>query len=160
MTQNVDMLHQKAGSRNVIELHGSPAEHYCLRCPGVSSGFEEAAAAVRSGGMPLCPKCGRALKPAITFFGEGLPERALRDAEREAAGADLMLVLGTSLTVYPAAALPERALRGGGEVVVVCNMPTHLDRRAAMRFGELGPLFGALRDLLAALPPAPAPPAP
>jgi len=68
--------------------------------------FEEAAAIVRAGGMPQCPKCGRVLKPAITFFGESLPADALRDAVTEAQEADLMLVLGTSLTVYPAPLCP------------------------------------------------------
>ena len=148
ITQNIDMLHQKAGSRNVIELHGSPAMHHCLRCAGVRVGYEEAARVVRAGGMPLCPECGRALKPAITFFGERLPAGALREATGESQEADLMLVLGTSLAVYPAASMPDHALSRGGRVVIANNMPTHLDSRAAMRFGELAPLFEALRDLL------------
>jgi NAD-dependent deacetylase len=146
ITQNIDLLHQKGGSTKVIEVHGSPKMHYCLRCAGIRMDFEEAAKIVRSGAMPQCPKCGRVLKPAITFFGEGLPADALREAAQEAQQADLMLVLGTSLTVYPAASLPDYTLRAGGDVVIVNNMSTHLDRQALMRFEELGPVFEGLRE--------------
>jgi NAD-dependent deacetylase len=148
VTQNIDLLHQKGGSRHVIEIHGSPSVHYCLRCAGVRVSFEEAAAAVKAGGFPLCPKCNRVLKPAITFFGESLPVEALREATAEAQKADLMLVLGTSLTVQPAASLPEYTLRNGGEVIIVNNMPTPLDRRALLHFDELGEVFEALDRIL------------
>jgi len=146
ITQNIDMLHQKGGSKRVIEVHGSARTHYCLRCAGVRMGFEEAAAIVRAGGMPQCPKCGKVLKPAITFFGEALPADALRDAVTEAQEADLMLVLGTSLTVHPAAGLPNYTLRSGGEIVIINNQPTPLDRYAVMRFTELAPIFEGLRE--------------
>jgi len=148
ITQNIDLLHQKGGSKNVIEVHGSPKIHYCMRCAGVRMDFEEAAKIVRSGGMPQCPHCGRVLKPAITFFGESLPAEALREAVTEAQKADLMLVLGTSLTVYPAASIPDYTLRSGGEVIIVNNMPTPLDRQAVMRFEELGPVFEGLKTCL------------
>jgi len=148
ITQNIDLLHQKGGSRRVIEIHGSPRIHYCLRCSGVRVPFEEVAPLVRAGGAPKCPKCGRVLKPAITFFGESLPADALREATSEAQKADLMLVLGTSLTVQPAASLPSYTLRHGGEIVIVNNMPTPLDSQASLRFGELGEVFEQLRGLL------------
>jgi len=148
ITQNIDLLHQKGGSKNVIEIHGSPKIHYCLRCSGVRVSFEEAAAAVRKGEMPLCPKCGQVLKPAITFFGESLPMDALREAVGESQQADLMLVLGTSLTVYPAASMPEYTLRAGGKIVIVNNMPTPLDRRAVLHFDDLGAVFEELQRLL------------
>ncbi|MDR0583906.1 MAG: NAD-dependent deacetylase [Treponema sp.] len=144
ITQNIDLLHQKGGSKNVIEIHGSPRMHYCLRCAGVRMGFDEAAALVRAGDMPKCPKCGRVLKPAITFFGESLPTDALRQATTEAQKADLMLVLGTSLTVYPAASMPDYTLRNGGELIIVNNMPTPLDSSAVMRFEELDGVFEGL----------------
>jgi NAD-dependent deacetylase len=150
ITQNIDLLHQKGGSSNVIEIHGSPQTHYCLRCAGVRMGFDEAAALVRAGQMPRCPRCGGVLKPAITFFGESLPAEALRRAVSESQEADLMLVLGTSLTVYPAASMPDYTLRSGGEVVIVNNMPTPLDRQAALRFEDLGEVFEGLRLRLAA----------
>ena len=149
ITQNIDLLHQKGGSRRVIEVHGSPRVHYCLRCSAVRMNFEEAAAIVRSGGLPRCPACGRVLKPAITFFGESLPMEALREATEEAQAADLMLVLGTSLPVYPAASLPDYTLRNGGGVVIVNNMPTPLDGRAVQRFDDLGGVFEGLRALMA-----------
>jgi len=148
ITQNIDLLHTKAGSAKVIEIHGSPKTHYCLRCAGVRMSFDEVAAVVRSGELPKCPKCGRVLKPAITFFGESLPIDALREATEEAQKSDLMLVLGTSLTVYPAASMPQYTLSRGGEIVIVNNMPTPLDSRAVMRFDDLGEVFSALNSLL------------
>lgn len=164
ITQNIDLLHQKGGSQRVIEIHGSPSVHYCRRCsnpaqvsalaaalaaskqteslPGKDlMSFEEAAALVSAGELPCCGICGAALKPAITFFGEGLPAMALASAEAAARRADLMLVLGTSLTVYPAAGLPELTLRSGGAIVIVNNMETYLDSRAALRFEDLGSVF-------------------
>jgi NAD-dependent deacetylase len=148
ITQNIDLLHKKAGSGRVIEIHGSPEVHYCLRCAGVRMPFEEAAAIVRASRIPLCPKCGRALKPAITFFGESLPANALREAAEEAQKSDLMLVLGTSLTVYPAASIPRYTLMQGGEIVIVNNMDTPLDGQAALHFDDLGEVFGKLENLV------------
>jgi len=148
ITQNIDLLHQKGGSKNVIEIHGSPKVHYCLRCAGVRVGFEEVAAVVRKGEMPKCPKCGQVLKPAITFFGESLPVDALREAVSESQKADLMLVLGTSLTVHPAASMPEYTLRKGGKIIIVNNMPTPLDSRAELHFDDLGTTFEGLKSFL------------
>ena len=147
ITQNIDLLHQKAGSQRVIEIHGSPSTHYCLRCAGVRMDFNTASAIVKSGDLPKCPNCSRVLKPAITFFGENLPINALRDAETEAQDADLMLVLGTSLTVYPAAGLPQTTIRRGGEIIIVNNMPTSLDSYSAMRFDDLEEIFTGLLRL-------------
>jgi NAD-dependent deacetylase len=148
ITQNIDLLHQKGGSGHVIEIHGSPRIHYCLRCSGIRMPFAEAAPLVRSGGFPRCPKCGRILKPAITFFGESLPVDALKEASEEAQKADLMLVLGTSLTVHPAAALPNYTLRAGGELVIVNNMPTPMDHLASLHFDDLREVFEGLKKTL------------
>jgi NAD-dependent deacetylase len=148
ITQNIDLLHQKGGSKNVIEIHGSPAVHYCLRCAGIRVSYEEAAAEVRKSEMPKCPKCGRVLKPAITFFGEALPSDALKQAVTESQNSDLMLVLGTSLTVFPAAGMPQYTLRNGGKVIIVNNMPTPLDDRALLRFDDLGSVFEELQNCL------------
>ena len=148
ITQNIDLLHQKAGSSRVIELHGSPKIHYCLRCAGIRMPFEEAAAIVRAGELPKCPKCGRVLKPAITFFGESLPMDALREATGEAQKSDFMLVLGTSLTVNPAASMPRYTLANGGKIVIVNDMPTYLDNQALFRFDDLGEVFEGLEGLL------------
>jgi NAD-dependent deacetylase len=163
ITQNIDLLHQKGGSNRVIEIHGSPSVHYCRRCSKLShvenlaasnpSGdlgspdlmaFDRAAEIAVRGELPKCGKCGAVLKPAITFFGESLPVRALHDAEVLARQADLMLVLGTSLTVYPAAAVPEITLRSGGRIVIVNNMPTPLDRAAALTFDDLETVFSGI----------------
>jgi NAD-dependent deacetylase len=148
ITQNIDLLHTKAGSARVIEIHGSPKTHYCLCCAGVRMSFDEAAAIVHSGELPRCPKCGRVLKPAITFFGESLPIDALREATEESQKSDLMLVLGTSLTVYPAASMPQYTLSNGGEIVIVNNMPTPLDNMAVLHYDDLGEVFNALNELI------------
>jgi NAD-dependent deacetylase len=148
ITQNIDLLHQKAGSSHVIEVHGSPKIHYCLRCAGVRMPFEEAAAIVRAGELPRCPKCGRALKPASTCFGESPPMDARREATSEAQKSDFMLVLGTSLTVYPAASMPRYTLTSGGEIVIVNNMPTPMDDAALFRFDDLGEVFEGLETLI------------
>jgi NAD-dependent deacetylase len=144
ITQNIDFLHQKAGSRRVIEVHGSPGMHYCLRCAGIRVGYAAAAAAVRAGSMPRCPKCGRVLKPAITFYGESLPLEARREAEGEAQDADLLLILGTSLTVQPAASIPRTTLQRGGRLVIVNDMRTPLDEDAILRFRDLEEVFEGL----------------
>jgi len=151
ITQNIDLLHQKAGSKRIIEIHGSPTTHYCLRCAGIRATFKEIAEIVKTGDIPKCPNCGRALKPAITFFGENLPIEALKDATNESQKADLMLVLGTSLTVYPASSLPETVIRNGGEIIIVNNMPTPLDYNAAMRFDDLEEVFTNLKSLMTAV---------
>ena len=148
ITQNIDLLHEKAGSSHVIEIHGSPKVHYCLRCAGIRMPFEEAAAIIGSGDLPRCPRCGRVLKPAITFFGESLPIDALREASAEAQKSDLMLVLGTSLTVYPAASMPQYTLRQGGDIVIVNNMPTPLDGEAVLHFDDLGEVFEELKKMM------------
>jgi len=148
ITQNIDLLHQKGGSKNVIEIHGSPSVHYCMRCSGVRVSYEEVAAIVRKGEMPKCPKCGMVLKPAITFFGEALPAEALRQAVSESQEADLMLVLGTSLTVFPAASMPEYTLRNGGKIVIVNNMSTPLDGISSLHFDDLGSVFEELQKCL------------
>jgi len=151
ITQNIDLLHQKGGCKNVIEIHGSPIFHYCLRCAGVKVSYEDAAAAVNAGDMPKCPNCSRILKPAITFFGESLPAEALKNAVIESQKADLMLILGTSLTVYPAASIPEYTLRNGGKIVIVNNMSTPLDRKAFMHFDDLSFVFEELKTRIESL---------
>ncbi|MBP3729955.1 MAG: NAD-dependent protein deacylase [Mailhella sp.] len=148
ITQNIDLLHQKAGSKNVLELHGSPLVHRCLSC-GRTWGFEEIAKQVQNGVTPVCDACGGIVKPDIVFFGEGLPEHALSEAERHSKEADLMLVLGTSLTVYPAAAVPEITLQHGGRLAIINKDRTHLDRYACYKKGDLKAEFEALEAWLA-----------
>jgi len=136
-------LHQKAGSKRVLEIHGSPAVHQCPSC-GKTALFAKTAKTVREGGIPRCPACGDAMKPDIVFFGEALPERVYSEAVREARMADLMLVLGSSLVVYPAAGIPELTVESGGTLAIVNDQPTALDGRARLRFDDLGSVFAAL----------------
>ena len=128
-TQNIDMLHQKAGSSNVHEVHGSPILHHCRRC-GNEKTFDEILAMLKGGGVPKC-KCGGTYKPDITFFGESLPEEAFASAQSLAIRSDVFLVLGTSLTVFPAAGLPRLTLQAGGKVFIVNAQSTPLDEYAA-----------------------------
>lgn len=136
VTQNIDMLHQRAGSRHVVELHGSPERHVCLGC-GAAESFAAVVPVVRAGDLPRCPACDQVLKPAVTFFGEMLPAGALETAEAWAAEADLMLVLGSSLLVQPAAQVPLHTLRAGGRLAIVNRDPTPLDDLADWRGDDL-----------------------
>jgi NAD-dependent deacetylase len=147
ITQNIDLLHLKAGSANVIEIHGSPAIHRCLSC-GWSCGFDLVVPEAVAGRIPRCPVCKGVLKPDIVFFGESLPVDALAMAESECRQADVLLVLGSSLTVYPAAGLPDLTLEAGGKIVIVNDMPTPLDCRAVMRFEDLGSTFDGIGQML------------
>lgn len=143
ITQNIDMLHQKARTRTVYEIHGSPLLHHCIGC-NREKGFEDICAMLESAEVARCEQCGEAYKPDITFFGEMLPERAFEGAVALAQQADLMLVLGSSLTVQPAASLPSMTLRAGGEVVIINAQPTPLDRFAALIYPDLAAFAAAV----------------
>ncbi|MBR1920795.1 MAG: NAD-dependent deacetylase [Kiritimatiellae bacterium] len=145
-TQNIDMLHQKAGSSNVYEVHGSPILHHCRRC-GDEKTYDEVLEMLKTREVPRCA-CGGAYKPDITFFGEPLPERAFAAAQSLAAGSDVFLVLGTSLTVFPAAGLPRLALQAGGKVFVVNAQPTPLDPYAAGVYRDLASFAAAVMEFL------------
>mgnify|MGYP001814993581 CR=1 FL=1 len=147
VTQNIDMLHQRAGSRTVVELHGSPSWHGCRECPG-GAPYAAVAPVVRAGGVPRCDRCGAVLKPGITFFGELLPPGAFERAGALAAGADLLLVLGSTLLVQPAASLPLLTLRGGGRVAVINRGATPLDGMAVWRSDDLEDAFTELSAAL------------
>ena len=144
ITQNIDMLHQKAGSSTVYEVHGSPLMHHCRIC-GAGATFDEVMSMVGANGgpeklgepyVPRCP-CGGVFKPDITFFGESLPEEAFTKSQELAIKADVMLVLGTSLTVFPAAGLPRLTLQRGGKVFIVNAQATSLDDYAVARYPDL-----------------------
>lgn len=123
ITQNVDGLHQRAGSGGVLALHGNIAEDKWLDRPRDCCNIDAAVA----GHPPYCDRCGNQLRPAVVWFGEALPMGELAAAEKAAAACDLMLVVGTSGVVYPAAGLARRAT---GRVVVVNPEPTELDDAA------------------------------
>jgi NAD-dependent deacetylase len=127
VTQNVDGLHRRAGSRNVVEIHGSITRTVCLaRCGFV----EDEPARVPGGDPPRCPDCGDWLRPGVVWFGEMLDPARLSAAEEFARECDLMLVVGTSGLVYPAAGLPLVARRAGASVVVINPADSELDRLA------------------------------
>jgi len=117
ITQNIDGLHKKAGSKNVIEIHGSLRETYCLQC-----GKEFIAPHVPEGMPPYC-ECGGVLKPNTVLFGEPLPKDALESAHHQSATCKLMLVIGTSAVVQPAASLPALARQKGARIVEVNPEP-------------------------------------
>jgi NAD-dependent protein deacetylases, SIR2 family len=125
VTQNVDMLHQAAGSKNVIELHGALRDAVCVTC-GARYSLTEALR-WRTAGSPRCPKCGGVLKPDVVFFGEPLPQQALREAFMLAEMAEVFLVVGTSLAVYPANQLPITAKKRGAKLVIINADETFYD---------------------------------
>jgi len=129
ITQNVDGLHVRAGSRNLIELHGSITRTICLERCGFA---EDSPARLPAGDPPRCPRCGAWLRPAVVWFGEMLDPAALQDAVAESEHCDVMLVVGTSGLVYPAAGLPAGARRAGAAVITVNPEPTDLDELAAV----------------------------
>ena len=149
ITQNIDQLHAQAGTESLIEVHGSIAHSSCLVC---GSRYELADVRMRHGedsrGVPRCD-CGEALKPDVVLFGELLPVGAFQRAEELAATADLMLCIGSSLEVYPVAALPETTLAAGGQIAILTQGPTPLDYRAAVRMG--GDVVDELEAVMAAL---------
>ena len=144
-TQNIDMLHQKAGSSPVYEVHGSPILHHCRRC-GDAKSFAEICKMLETCEVPRCV-CGGVYKPDITFFGEALPEEAFARSVELASKAQVMLVLGTSLTVFPAASLPRYTLQNGGKVFIVNGQPTALDPYAAARYDDLQKFADAILSM-------------
>ena len=126
VTQNVDGLHQRAGSHDVVEVHGSLREAECLACRA----RVRMADAIASLPLPACPECGEILKPGVVMFGELLPVDAIERAQQLAAEAGLLLVVGSSLEVQPVAALPGETLAAGGVIAVVNRGGTPWDTRA------------------------------
>ncbi|MGC8874273.1 MAG: SIR2 family NAD-dependent protein deacylase [Chloroflexia bacterium] len=129
VTQNIDGLHQKAGSREVLELHGNARMAACLRCGAQQSTEDALVSFRRTGKVPRCG-CGGLIKPTVVLFGEPLPADVLHRAQREVAQSDLLLVIGSSLAVTPAADLPWLAVRTGTPIVVCNRDETWVDRFA------------------------------
>jgi NAD-dependent deacetylase len=147
ITQNVDGLHQAAGSSpdRVVEIHGTMREVVCLDC-GERAPMERALARVRAGEEdPPCRSCGGVLKSATISFGQGLVPEDLRRAERAAARCDLMLAVGTKLSVFPIAGVVPVAKRAGARVVIVNAEPTDMDELAdAVLRGSISSLLAAM----------------
>ncbi len=143
ITQNIDALHQKAGSQNVIEVHGHIRQATCVRCYNRVSIDTILGGFLYERGVPRCERCGGVLKPNVILFGEQLPVTQINAALREARTCDLMLVAGTSLNVAPIADLPLIARENGAEVIVINKEPTSFDKRATLVIHE---------DLVSVLP--------
>jgi NAD-dependent deacetylase len=149
VTQNIDRLHERAGSRVLVEVHGSIRTSSCLACGAVVP-FAEVVELLP---VPGCPRCGRILKPDVVMFGELLPEAAIGRALHLAATAGLLLVVGSSLEVYPVAGLPLETLAAGGSLAIVNRGSTPFDSRASVTIdGGAGETLRALAGALAERP--------
>jgi NAD-dependent deacetylase len=149
ITQNIDRLHRAAGSRNVVEVHGSIETSSCRSCDA-SYGLEQVDSLFDEEGVPVCAGCGGAVKPDVVLFGEMLPEAAMASAQELAERADLMLCAGSSLVVHPVAGLPALTLRSGGRLAILTKGPTPYDAEAELRLdGEVDEELGAVLAALA-----------
>jgi NAD-dependent deacetylase len=145
ITQNIDRLHERAGSRALVEVHGSIRTSSCLAC-GTVVALDEVVALLP---VPACPACGRILKPDVVLFGELLPEAAIVRATQLAAQAQLLLVVGSSLEVYPVAGLPLETLDAGGALAIVNRDSTQFRARASVTIAAgAGETLRALADAL------------
>jgi NAD-dependent deacetylase len=130
ITQNIDSLHQRSGSRDVLEVHGSMENMSCARCFENYQSQDFIAAYLEQGVMPKCPSCGGILKPNLVLMGEQLPARVWLKAQEASKKCDLMIVAGSSLEVLPVAGLPMRALENGAHLILINYSQTYLDVRA------------------------------
>ena len=138
VTQNIDGLHQAAGSKKVLELHGSVLRNYCESC----GKFYDAAYILHSEGVPAC-ECGGSIKPDVVLYEEGLNQKTLTDAIRSISETDVLIVGGTSLAVYPAAGLLD--YYNGNKLVLVNKTPTPRDSIADLVVqGSIGEIFSQL----------------
>ena len=136
ITQNIDMLHQKGGSKRIIEVHGTAETGHCRSC-GKKYFYEEMVPFVKKGEVPLCFSCRGVIKPDITFYGEALPEKAFMEALEESSKADLIISLGSSLLVQPAASFIDSTLSHGGKLIIVNNQSTPYDSYADFIINDL-----------------------
>jgi NAD-dependent deacetylase len=144
ITQNIDLLHARAGSDEIVEVHGSIATATCLRC-GHVEGLHAVLEQLTQRAAPACPECGSVLKPGVVMFGELLPAAAMERAFALARSAELMLVIGSSLEVWPVAGLPLEARA----LAIVNRGPTSLDEHAALKIdGGAGDVLGAVVAVL------------
>jgi NAD-dependent deacetylase len=148
VTQNIDLLHERAGSRKLVEVHGSIRTATCPSC-GSSYPRDAVVSMLDRAEAPPCDSCGAILKPDVVFFGELLPADAIERAFELARRARLLLVVGSSLEVHPVAALPEETLMAGGRLAIVNKGPTPYDRRAELKLeGDARVVLGAVVEEL------------
>jgi len=149
ITQNIDRLHGAAGSREVVEVHGSIETSSCREC-AASYGLDTVEELFDADGVAICATCGGPVKPDVVLFGELLSKAAMARAQELAEGAELLLCIGSSLAVYPVAGLPGLTLERGGSLAIVTKGPTPYDGEAALKLegevdAELSALAAALR---------------
>lgn len=132
ITQNIDMLHTRAGSKCIYELHGHLREATCTHCFAVYPADPILHQFLEDRQIPRCPACGGVIKPNVILFGEQLPYAELQAAQKAARHADLMLIVGSSLEVAPASDLPMLAHHHGARLVIINLEPTHLDHLASV----------------------------
>lgn len=148
ITQNIDQLHRKAGSKRIVEVHGSIATSSCTTC-GSRYPLEQVDELFDDDGVATCRGCLGKVKPDVVLFGELLPESAITQAQELCTRADLLICIGSSLEVHPVAALPELTLAAGGKVAIVTQSETPYDGEATVRLD--GDVVEDLRAVLAAL---------
>ncbi len=148
VTQNIDLLHAKAGSKRIWEVHGSIASSGCIDC-GRAYRLAEVDRCFDAVGVARCADCDGKIKPNVVLFGEMLPEQVIDEASAIASAADLIICIGSSLEVYPVAALPELTLAAGGQIAIVTQGPTPYDGDAAVKLD--GDAIADLEAVLAAL---------
>jgi NAD-dependent deacetylase len=148
ITQNIDRLHRKAGSRRVVEAHGTIETGSCMRC-SASYSREQVGGLFDDEGVARCSECEGPVKPDVVLFGELLPERAMEEAYELAERADLLLCVGSSLEVHPVASLPAVTCRAGGRLAIVTKGPTPYDAECDVRLN--GDVVSELEGLLSAL---------
>ncbi len=136
ITQNIDMLHAQAGSKNVFEIHGHMRKVTCIECYTEYDARPIIERFLEDGRVPRCSRCQGVLKPNVILFGEQLPVRALFAAQQAARRCDLMLIVGSSLQVAPAGDMPLIARQHGANLIVINYDDTHVDRQAAIRFQD------------------------
>jgi NAD-dependent deacetylase len=152
ITQNVDMLHTRAGSKNVIEIHGTMRTASCMSCGRKMSSGEMMRMVLKARALPPNCDCGGIIKPDVVMFGEQLPPEALSRSMEYASRCDLMLAVGSSLVVYPVASLPSIAKRSGAKLVIVSIDPTSYDKMAdVVIHGKVGEILPQIVDKVKAM---------
>jgi NAD-dependent deacetylase len=155
ITQNIDGLHQLAGSQRVWELHGTARQIGCLQCQGRFEADPLVRQYLETGEVPDCTRCGGLLKHATISFGQALPADVLGESARLCRQVDLFLAIGSSLVVHPAAGLPQTAKESGARLVIITRDPTPLDRLADVVINaEIGSTLSAIDALLGSGEPA------
>ena len=150
VTQNIDTLHTRAGSQDVVEVHGSIRRFGCLAC-GATATLDDVLGQLRVREAPECPSCGAILKPGVVMFGELLPLDAFARAEGLAGDAGVLVAVGSSLGVWPVAGLPDATARAGGALAIVNDEPTPYDDVATLLVrGRAGEVLGEVARILTA----------